>query len=171
MYTIAKDTMHIIQIFFWIKTVQGIMYTNAKERNQMFNERQLTIKMLRMVKNEIIMIIIGKKSKWLTRQVGTPAWQSSHPVKTSPQEERRKQENLKPHRCHRLLIINHLILWGNAVTVMKRTNMKFQRHHKTSLSAISRFDQDEIKGWSRASSKSFKYSLSCNAMQWIKSYT
>ena len=38
----------------------------------------------------------------LTKQWGTPAWQSSHPVKTSPQEERRKQENLKFHRCHRL---------------------------------------------------------------------
>ena len=33
------------------------MYTNAKDRNQMFNQRKLTMKMLRMVKNEIMIII------------------------------------------------------------------------------------------------------------------
>ena len=55
------------------------------------------MKMLRMVNNAIITIII----KILTLHRGTPWWQSSHPVKTSTQEERRKQTNLKSHCHHR----------------------------------------------------------------------
>ena len=90
MYTIAKDTMHIIQIkkliktelrmgsgtqvpkietrFFssrdkdkgWrrMKTRMRMIKMWSKDRNQIFNQRKLTMKMLRMVKNASSMIII-----------------------------------------------------------------------------------------------------------------
>ena len=43
-----------------MKTRMRMIKMWSKDRNQIFNQRKLTMKMLRMVKNEIIMIIIEK---------------------------------------------------------------------------------------------------------------
>ena len=44
-----------------MKTRMRMIKMWSKDRNQIFNQWKLTMKMLRMVKNEIIMIIIEKK--------------------------------------------------------------------------------------------------------------
>ena len=100
-----------------------------KDRNQICNQRisrKLTMKMLRMVNNAIITIII----KILTLHRGTPWWQSSHPVKTSTQEERRKQTNLKSHHCHHRhchFIIKHQIIQGVFYTGPPPKSSKYKK--------------------------------------------